>query len=176
MSKTTWSIDKSHAEIRFRIRHLMVSWVTGTFQQFDVKLEMEGHDITTADIHFTARVSSISTNNEQRDTHLRSGDFFDAAHHPLLVFQSSAIKKVNEDEYEMQGMLTMRGLSQAISLQIEFGGIILDPQGNTRMGLSMAGKVNRNDYGITFSRLSETGEKLLGETVSIIGSAEFLEG
>ncbi|SFW85380.1 YceI-like domain-containing protein [Chitinophaga sancti] len=72
--------------------------------------------------------------------------------------------------------LTMRGLSQAISLQIEFGGIILDPQGNTRMGLSMAGKVNRNDYGITFSRLSETGEKLLGETVSIIGSAEFLEG
>lgn len=176
MTTTIWSLDKAHAELRFKIRHLMVSWVTGAFQDFDVSLEMEEQDITSAVISFSAAVSSISTNNEQRDAHLRSGDFFDAANHPKIVFQSKGVKKVNEEDYELTGVLTMRGLSEEITLSMEFGGIIEDPQGNTRMGLSVTGKVKRTDYGITFSRLSETGEKLLGDMVSIMGSAEFLKG
>lgn len=175
MAKTIWSMDTAHSEVRFSIRHLMISRVTGSFQTFNVTFQTEGHDITTADVSFTAEVSSISTNNEQRDAHLRSGDFFDAENHPTMVFQSSGLKMVSEHEYEMTGTLTMRGISQSITLSIEFGGIIKDPRGETRAGFTIIGKVNRNDYGITFSRLSETGDKLLGEVVTITANVEFLK-
>jgi polyisoprenoid-binding protein YceI len=175
MAKTKWSMDSAHSEVRFKIRHLMISWVTGSFQQFSATFQMDEEDLTTAEINFTAEVSSISTNNEQRDAHLRSGDFFDAEKHPQLIFQSSGLKMVDHNEYELMGTLTMRGVSQPACFNVEFGGIIKDPQGNTRAGLTVTGKVSRTKYGITFSRLSETGETLLGEMVTITANAEFLK-
>lgn len=167
-------MDAAHSEVQFKVRHLMVSWVTGAFHKFEVTLEMEGQDLTTAEVNFTADVASLSTNNEERDKHLRSKDFFDAENHPQMTFQSNKLEKQTEEEYEMTGILTMRGQSHSITLKVEFSGIITDPRGNTRTGFTVNGNLNRTDFGITFSRLAEAGEALLGETVTILANTEFL--
>ncbi|HTF21643.1 MAG TPA: YceI family protein [Chryseolinea sp.] len=174
MAKTKWSMDATHSEVHFKVRHLMVSWVTGSFRKFDATVETEGHDITTAKVNFTADLSSISTNNEQRDAHLRSTDFFDAENHPQLIFESGKLEKINEEEYTMHGTLTIRGTSKPITLKVEFGGIMKDPWGNTRAGFALSGKLNRKDFGVNFSMLSETGGVLLGDEVAINANAEFV--
>jgi len=167
-------MDATHSEVHFKVRHLMVSWVTGSFRKFDATVETEGHDITTAKVNFTADLSSISTNNEQRDAHLRSTDFFDAENHPQLIFESGKLEKINEEEYTMHGTLTIRGTSKPITLKVEFGGIMKDPWGNTRAGFALSGKLNRKDFGVNFSMLSETGGVLLGDEVAINANAEFV--
>ncbi len=174
MAKKKWTLDAEHSEVQFKVRHLMVSWVTGSFQKFEATLETEEQDMTTAKVTFTAEISSIFTNNVQRDTHLRSADFFDAENYPQLTFKSDRLDKLSEEEYEMTGTLTMRGMSYPITLKVEYAGVIQDPRGKTRTGFTISGKVKRSDYGITFSRLSEAGEALLGDTVTIIANAEFV--
>jgi len=174
MATTKWAMDASHSEVQFKVRHLMVSWVTGSFQKFTATVETEGEDIASAKVNFTADLSSISTNNEQRDAHLRSTDFFDAGNHPQLVFESTNLEKVSEVEYKMHGTLTIRGTSKPITLKVEFGGIMKDPWGNTRTGFTVSGKLNRKDFGVNFSMLSETGGVLLGDDVTINANAEFV--
>jgi polyisoprenoid-binding protein YceI len=174
MAKTKWSIDPTHSEIHFKVRHLMVSWVTGNFKQFNATVETEGDDITTAKVHFTADIRSISTNNEQRDGHLRTGDFFDAENHPQLSFDGEKLEKIDEENYKLFGTLTMRGVSKPIALKVEYGGMAQDPWGNTRIGFSVSGKINRKDFGVNFSMVSETGSILLGEEVMINANAEFI--
>lgn len=175
MSITKWVIDPTHSEIHFKVKHLMVSWVTGSFKQFNATVETEGDDITTAKVHFTADINSISTNNEQRDAHLRTGDFFDAEKYPQLTFDGEKLEKVEGDNYKLYGTLSMRGVSKKIVLNVEFGGIIQDPWGNTRTGFSVSGKVHRKEYGVSFSMVSETGSILLGEEVTINANAEFVK-
>lgn len=183
METTKWILDPAHSEIHFKVRHLMVSWVTGSFKKFDATVETEGEDVTTAKVHFTAEVNSISTNNEQRDAHLVTGDFFDAENHPLLVFESTKLEKIptrpgidgGEENYKLYGTLSMRGTSKKIVLNVEFGGITKDPWGNTRTGFSVSGKINRKDFGVNFSMVSETGGILLGEDVSISANVEFVK-
>jgi len=175
MSTTKWIIDPTHSEIHFKVRHLMVSWVTGSFKHFNAVFETEGDDITTAKVHFTAEVNSISTNNDQRDAHLRTGDFFDAENHPQVVFEGHKLEQIDSDLYKLYGTLTMRGVSKKIALNVEFGGIAQDPWGNTRTGFSITGKINRKDYGVNFSMVSETGGVLLGEDVSINANVEFIK-
>src|SRR5690348_3772087 len=143
MAKTKWIIDPVHSEIHFKVRHLLVSWVTGSFQKFNADVETDGDDFTTAKIKFTADLHSISTNNEQRDAHLRSGDFFDVENHPQVTFESERLEKVDDENYKLYGTLTMRGVSKKISLNVEFGGIAQDPWGNTRTGFTLTGKINR---------------------------------
>lgn len=174
MSKHKWEMDAAHSEVQFKVRHLLVSWVTGSFLKFNATLDVNGEDMTTAEVKFTADAASISTNNEQRDQHLRSSDFFDVANHPQVTFQSTNIERSGPSEYEMTGILAMRGVSRSITLQVEFAGVIKDPRGGTRTGFTISGKVNRTDFGITFSRLAEAGEALLGEAVIINANAEFL--
>lgn len=175
MSTTKWIIDNTHSEIHFKVRHLMVSWVTGSFKQFNAIVETENEDISTAKVHFTADIDSISTNNEQRDAHLRTGDFFDAENHPQLIFESERFEKTGIDNYKVYGTLTMRGVSKKIILNAEYGGMTQDPWGNTRFGFSVSGKINRKDFGISFSMVSETGGILLGEEVTISANAEFVK-
>ena len=174
MAITKWSLDPTHSEIHFKVRHLMVSWVTGSFKQFNATVETEGDDITTAKVHFTAEIHSISTNNEQRDAHLRTGDFFDAENHPELTFESDKLEKIDDENYKLYGTLTMRGVSKPVVLNAEYGGTAQDPWGNTRIGVSVSGKINRKDFGVNFSMVSETGGILLGEEVTINANAEFV--
>ncbi|MBL0743718.1 YceI family protein [Chryseolinea lacunae] len=175
MAKTTWSLDPTHSEVQFKVRHLMVSWVTGAFQKFEATVETEGDDIATASVTFKADLSSISTNNEQRDAHLRSGDFFDADNHPQVSFVSNKLEKVTDADYKMHGTLTMRGVSKPLTVNVDFGGIVKDPWGNTRAGFTMNGKLNRKDFGISFSMLSETGGVLLGDDVTLNANMEFVQ-
>ena len=175
MTPTTWTIDPTHSEIQFKVRHLMVSYVTGQFTKFNATVETKGDDFTTAKVNFTADVNSISTNNEQRDAHLKNSDFFDAVNHPELTFKSERIEKISDDEYKMEGILTIRGISKKIVLIAEYGGIMTDPWGNTRTGFTITGKINRKDFGVSFGMVSETGGVLLGDDVKINANAEFVK-
>jgi polyisoprenoid-binding protein YceI len=175
MSKTKWALDNAHSEIQFKVRHLMVSWATGNFKEFKAEVESDGEDFTTAKVRFTADVNSINTNNEQRDAHLKNGDFFDAENHPQIKFEGEKLEKIGEDEYKLHGNLTMRGTTKKIALNVEFGGIMQDPWGQTRTGFTLSGKINRKDFGISFGGVTETGGVLLGDDVSINANVEFVK-
>ena len=175
MAKTKWTLDPTHAEIQFKVRHMMVSWVTGSFKQFNAEVETDGEDFTTAKVNLSADVNSINTNNEQRDAHLRHGDFFDADNHPQIKFESTKLQKLDDENYQLEGILTMRGTSKPVVLKAEFGGITLDPWGNIRTGFTVNGKINRKDFGVSFSMVSETGGILLGEDVTINANVEFVK-
>ncbi len=174
MITTKWAIDPTHSEIRFMVKHMMISTVTGQFNNFNASFETEGEDFSTAKVSFSADVNSISTNNEQRDGHLKNGDFFDAENHPQLLFEGDKLEKITDENYKLHGMLTMRGVTKQIVLDVEFGGTTVDPWGNTRVGFSINGKVNRKDFGVSFSMISETGSILLGEEVKIQVDSEFV--
>ena len=175
MSTTKWAIDATHSEVHFKVKHLMVSNVSGHFKAFNATVETEGDDMTTAKVHFTADVDSISTNSEQRDGHLKTGDFFDAANHPQIIFDGQGLEHVEGEHYKIHGTLNMRGVSKEVTLNVEYGGVMQDPWGNTRAGFAVTGKVNRKEYGVSFSMVSETGSILLGDEVAISVNAEFVK-
>ena len=174
MAKTTWVLDPTHSEIQFKVKHLMISTVTGQFKQFTGSIETNGEDFTTAKVNFTADISSISTNNDQRDVHLNQGDFFDAANHPQLIFTGDKLEKADGDDYKLYGSFTIKGITKKVVLDAEFGGQTQDPWGNTRVGFSVTGKINRVDFGISFSMVSETGGILLGEDIKINANVQFV--
>lgn len=174
MAKKTWALDAAHSDIQFKVKHLMITTVNGTFKTFSGTVETEGDDITTAKIQFTADVNSVSTNNDQRDAHLKNGDFFDADNYPQITFTSDKLEKVSDEDYKLYGTLTMRGVSKQIALDVEFGGIITDPWGLTRSGYTVTGKIDRTDFGVSFGKVSESGAILLGHDVSIIANVQFV--
>ena len=175
MATIKWALDPTHSELQFKVRHLLVSNVTGQFKSFSATVETEGNEITTAKVQFAADVNSITTNNEQRDGHLKTGDFFDVENHPQLTFNGAGLTKVSGEEYTMKGTLTMRGVSKEITLHVEYGGMIVDPWGHNRVGFEVKGKVNRMEYGVSFGMVSETGGVLLGEEVSFSANVEFVQ-
>jgi polyisoprenoid-binding protein YceI len=170
-----WALDASHSEIRFKIKHLMISNVTGRFDKFSGLVETEEDDFESAKILFTADIGSISTNNEQRDAHLKNSDFFDAESHPQLNFESTMLKKTSDDEYKLFGMLTIRGISKTVVLKVEAGGVTKDPWGNTRAGFSVTGKIDRKDFGVSFGAVTETGGLLLDNEVKIYADVQFVK-
>jgi len=175
MSTTKWALDSTHSEIQFKVRHLMVSWASGTFKKFEVDVKSQGDDFTTAKIRFTADVNSIDTNNEQRDAHLRNADFFDADNHPQVIFESEKMERLDDEHYKLHGTLNLRGNSKPVVLNVEYGGIMQDPWGNTRTGFTVTGKINRKDFGISFGGVTETGGILLGDDVNINANVEFVK-
>ena len=175
MSTTTWALEPSHSEITFKVRHMMISNVSGQFKKFESKVETEGDDLTTADVTFSADIDSISTNNEQRDGHLKSPDFFDAATYTQLVFESTSMEKTGDDTYTLHGNLTMRGVTNTIALDVEFGGIIKDPFGYNRAGFTVTGKVNRKDYGLNWSALTEAGGLVVSDDVKFEAHMEYVK-
>jgi polyisoprenoid-binding protein YceI len=175
MSTTKWVLDQTHSEIQFKVKHLMISTVTGQFNKFSATVETESEDFTTAKIKFTADIDSISTNNEQRDVHLKNGDFFDADNHPELIFESERLERVSDDEYKLYGKLTMRGNTKSIVLTVDYGGKTQDPWGNTRAGFSVTGKIDRQDFGVSFGAVTETGGLLLGNEVKITANVQFVK-
>lgn len=167
MATTKWSLDPTHSEIGFKVKHLMFTNVSGQFKKFTASAETEGDDFSTAAIQFSAEVDSIDTNNEQRDTHLKSADFFDAASNPQLSFTSTSFSSKGSDEYTLNGNLTMHGVTHPVTLAVEFGGIVKDPWGNTKAGFSITGKLNRKDFGLNWNAVLETGGVMVSEEVKI---------
>ena len=172
---TKWSLDSTHSEVYFKVKHLMISTVTGQFKQFTGTVETKGDDFTTAKIYFTAEVNSVFTNNEQRDGHLKNNDFFDAENHPQLIFEGDKLENINDEDYKLYGTLTIRGISKKIILNVQYGGLTTDPWGNTRVGFSVSGKIDRQDYGVSFGAVTETGGLLLGNEIKVYAEVQFVK-
>lgn len=167
MSKATWVIDPTHSNIGFKVKHLMISTVSGEFTKYAGSVTTEGDSFSGASVEFSAEVDSITTQNEQRDGHLKSADFFDAANHPALTFKSTSFKKEDDDEFEMTGDLTLRGVTRSVKLEVEFAGIVQDPYGNTKAGFSLKGKINRKDFGLTWSAVTEAGSIVVSDEIKL---------
>ena len=168
MATTRWVTDPMHSEVQFKVKHLMITTVTGYFGQFNVEVETEDEDFTKATkVLFTADVDSISTNNEQRDTHLKSADFFDAASHGQVKYEGKNFEKVGENEYKLHGDLTIRGTTKPVTVNVEFGGIVVDPYGQTKAGFTVTGKINRKDYGLMWDAVTEAGSVVVSDEIKL---------
>ena len=170
---TKWNLDTTHAEVQFKIRHLMISNVSGSFTNFTAQAETEGNDIATLKASFTADVNSLTTANEQRDGHLKAEDFFNVAKYPTITFVSTRIENVTKENFTMYGNFTMKGITKEIKLDVAFGGIMNDAWGNTKSGFEVSGKINRSDFGLTWNMLTETGGVTLSDEVKIYCNVEF---
>jgi polyisoprenoid-binding protein YceI len=176
MAKIKWALDPTHSEVTFKVRHMMISNVTGQFTKFDASAETEEEDFTTARFSFTADVSSVTTGNEQRDGHLQSPDFFDAAKFPGLKFIATKYVKLDNDgNYEVTGDLTIRDITKPVTLKVEFGGVIKDPWGNTRAGFTVEGKINRKDFGLQWHAVTEAGGLVVSDEVRLHAGLEFVK-
>lgn len=168
-----WQIDPAHSEVKFKVKHLVVSTVTGHFRNFTATIESEKDDFSDAKIWFEADVNSLSTNNDQRDAHLKSPDFFDAANHRKITFQSNDVTRVSEDEYEVTGDLTIRGRTRPITLDVTYNGTVSGFGGTKVAGFEIGGKVNRFDYGLMWNAMTEAGGVVVSSDVKLDIAAEF---
>ena len=164
---TTWKLDPTHSEVQFKVKHLMITTVTGYFKTFDLEVETEGDDFTKASrIEFTADINSIDTNNQQRDTHLKSADFFDAETHGQLKFSGKKYSS-DGDEGQLTGDVTIRGVTKPLTLKVEFGGIVVDPYGQTKAGFTVSGKISRKEFGLKWNAVTEAGQVVVSDDIRI---------
>jgi polyisoprenoid-binding protein YceI len=164
---TKWAIDPMHSEVQFKVKHLVISTVTGSFQNFEGTVETEGDDFSNAKINFSLDVSSIDTNQEQRDGHLKGPDFFDAEQFPRITFESTSVTKESDENYKLTGNLTIKGITKPVTLEVEHGGIATDFYGNTKAGFEIDGKINRKEFGLTWDGVTEAGSIVVGEDVKL---------
>ncbi len=168
VKETKWSIDPSHSEIAFKVRHLMIAHAKGSFNVFDASIYTNAKDFTTAEIDLWIDSSSITTGDEKRDAHLKSADFLDTEKHKQITFTSSTIGKADKNGvHELWGELTMLGITKNIKLEVEFGGVVKDPWGNEKAGFTVTGKINRSDWGLVWNAPIEAGGLLVSNEVSI---------
>jgi polyisoprenoid-binding protein YceI len=176
MATTKWVLDPTHSEVQFKVKHMMISTVTGQFMKFDASVETEEEDFTKAKVTFTVDADSITTNNEQRDGHVKSPEFFDTAKFPQIKFVATKLESVAGDgSYEVYGDLTIRDVTKSVKLDTEFGGVIKDPWGNTRAGFTVSGKINRKEFGLLSHAVTETGGIVLSDEVRIHVGLEFIK-
>lgn len=171
--KTKWSLDPAHSELMFKVRHMMISSVKGEFTRFEATVE--GEDFEKGSVRAIIDPSSITTNENKRDEHLRSADFFDAVNHKEIVFESTSFKKEGGNKYKLSGNLTMKGITKPVTLDVEFGGIGKDPWGNEKAGFSISGKINRKEWGLNWNTTLESGGVLVSEEVQIMGDLQFVK-
>ena len=171
-AQTTWKLDIAHSKVQFAISHMVISEVTGRFKDFDATLTQTKDDFTNAKLDATIKVNSIDTDNESRDKHLKSPDFFDAVKYQEIKFVSKPFEKSGKDKYRITGALTMHGITKMVVLDTKFNGQANDPWGNTKAGFKATTVVNRKDFGIVYNTTLETGGLLIGEDVEITISVE----
>ncbi|MEI6507120.1 MAG: YceI family protein [Bacteroidota bacterium] len=171
-AKGTWSIDASHSEIGFKVRHLVVTNVSGKFNKFDGSIEAINDNFNDAKISFTADVNSINTGDEARDGHLKSDDFFKAEQFPTISFKSTSVQHVSGNDYKIVGDFTMRDVTKTIELSAEYGGIMVDPWGNTKSGFEVIGKINRSDFNLKWNVMTEVGGAVVSDEIKIHINAE----
>ncbi|MEO1257147.1 MAG: YceI family protein [Bacteroidota bacterium] len=172
---TKWAIDPTHSEIHFKVKHMMVSTVTGSFNQFEGNVESESDDFQNAKISFSAEVASISTNNSQRDEHLKSDDFFNAAEYPQLTFESTTFGKKADGDYELTGNLTIRDNTRPVTLNVEYNGSAVDPYGQTKAGFEINGKINRKDFGLKWGAITEAGSVVVSDEVRLVLNVQLVK-
>lgn len=176
MAKQQWTLDPTHSELGFKIRHLMITNITGKFHNFTVDAETEGDDFMTAKVTVKVDVDSITTGSDDRDKHLRSPDFFDVNTYRDITFVTTKYENVDNDgSYELWGDLTIRNVTKNVKLAVEFGGVVKDPWGNTKAGFTINGKINRKDFGLTWNAATETGGVLVGDDVKLYGEVQLIK-
>ena len=174
MATTNWTLDPTHSELQFKVKHLMITTVTGSLNVLAASLTSESDDFENAQVKFEADTASIDTGNNDRDNHLKSGDFFNADEFPKVSFESTSLTKDGSD-YTLKGDLTIKGVTKPVKLAVEFGGIATDPWGNTKAGFTISGKINRTDFGLTWNAALETGGVMVSEEVKILGELQFVK-
>jgi polyisoprenoid-binding protein YceI len=170
-----WKIDTAHSEILFKVKHLMITTVTGYFKRFDLNVESETEDFSSIKkIDFTADIDSIDTNNAQRDAHLKSADFFNAEEHAQLHFVGIKYE-ADGDEAKLHGELTIRGVSKPVTLNVEYGGIVVDPYGQTKAGFTINGKISRKEFGLTWNAVTEAGSVVVADEIKIHAEVQLVK-
>ena len=166
---TKWNLDPTHSEITFKVRHMMISNVKGAFNTFTAEVEAEDDTFKNAKVSATIQTDSIDTNNADRDTHLKSADFFNVEQNPTITFESASLAD------DVTGHLTINGVTKPVQLEVEFGGINQDPWGNTKAGFTFEGKIKRSDFGLNWNAALETGGVLVSDEVKIAGELQFVK-
>ena len=175
-AQTKWAIDPVHSSVKFNIEHLVISEVEGKFNTYTGSINSTKPDLTNASIDFVVDVNSIDTDNEMRDKHLQSADFFDAAKYPKISFKSTSFKKVSGNKYVLNGNVTMHGVTKPAKFDVTYGGIAKDGYGNTKAGFKAVGVLKRYDYGLKYNSLTEAGGATLGKDVEIELRLQFAQG
>lgn len=173
---THWTVDPAHSEIQFKVKHLMITTVTGYFTRYTLEVETEGEDFTKASrIAFTADVDSINTNNAQRDTHLKSADFFDADTHAQLTFTGRKFEQAGDD-YRLHGDLTIRNVTRPVTVTVDYAGTVMDPYGQTKAGFTIDGKISRKEFGLTWSAVTEAGSVVVSDEIRLHAEVQLIKG
>lgn len=163
----TWKADSTHSEIQFKVKHLMITNVTGYFKNYDITVETEDENFKSVKkVEFSADINSIDTNNDQRDTHLKSGDFFDAEKYPRLTFTAEAFE-IAGDSATLQGQLTIRDITKPVKLNVELGGVVVDPYGQRKAGFIVTGKIDRKEFNLTWNAVTEAGQVVVSNDIKI---------
>ena len=173
--KTKWVIDPTHTEISFKVKHMMFTNVTGKITKYEALVETTGDDFTGAMVEFTGDTDSITTGTADRDAHLLSPDFFDAAQFPKINFNVTSFTKLDEGDFTVTGDLSLHGETKPITLAAEFGGLMKDPWGNIKAAFSLSGKINRKDWGLVWNAALETGGVLVSDEVRIIAEVQLIK-
>lgn len=174
MELTKWAIDPTHSEVQFKVKHLVITTVTGQFGEFSGSIEAN-ETFETINANFEAEISSISTNNEQRDGHLKSADFFDAENHPKLTFKSTSLEKKEGNDFNLIGEISIRGTVKPITLSVIYEGTATDPWGNVKAGFEINGKINRHDFGLTWGALTEAGGAVVSDEVKLHANIQLVK-
>lgn len=175
MANTTkWVIDPTHSELLFKVKHLMITNVKGEFRDFEAEITTEGDDFNKAKVKASIKASSIYTNNDDRDQHLKSEDFFNVENHKTLEFEGTSFEKLDDENYKLKGNLTIVGNTKEVTLDVEFGGVAIDPWGNKKAGFSISGKINRKDWGLNWNQALEAGGVLVSDAVKINAEVQFV--
>jgi polyisoprenoid-binding protein YceI len=166
-------IDPSHSRVQFKVKHLMISNVLGSFKEFEGKASMVENDFASTIVSFSINTASIDTEAADRDAHLKSADFFDVENFPKIEFKGKGMTQKDEENYDLNGVLTIKGISKPVVLSVEFGGLMTDPWGNKKAGFSVTGEINRKDFGMVWNAALETGGVLVSDKVKILCDVEF---
>ena len=175
MATVKWTLDKAHSQLQFKVRHMMLTTVTGDFKEFDIEVETAGDDFSTAKINVTANIESVASGSEQRDTHLKSDDFFNAEKFPTLSFTDTSLTHAGDDHWILQGDLTIRDITKPVSFQVLYMGMIDDPWGNKKAGFEVNGKVSRKEYGLLWNVVTEAGGVVASDDVRIHCNVQFIK-
>lgn len=172
---TTYKLDPTHSEVTFKVKHMMITNVTGIFENFDVAMQSSAPDFTDATISFEASVDSINTKNEQRDSHLKSDDFFSAATFPKISFTSTEMKKLSEDTYQLTGTISIKDVTRPITFAVEYGGTMTDPYGNIKSGFTLNGKLSRKEFGLNWNAITEAGGVVVGDEIKLMADIQMVK-
>ena len=172
---TKWTVDNLHSQIGFKVKHMMITNVSGTFGNFNAEVHTDGDQFDNAAFSFSAAIDSINTGVADRDAHLKSDDFFNAESYPELTFKSTSISKKDDENYVIHGDMTIRDVTKPVELNAEFGGVVVDPYGQTKAGFSIYGKIKRSEFGLKWSAVTEAGSIVVSDDIKLGCEIQFIK-